>query len=393
MVAYAGTGRTPFGADSPPATAARILTQPPDLAGLSGPLRDLVGYALAKDPADRPTARELLDLLVTGPHRPAATAAALAHQPALRAAAQEAQAATGFEPNRQMTAVATPPHLAGFADRTAQTQVISPEAFRGPPLRGPLPRRRKLLPALIVLMMLLTAGGAALAFRKDLPWAWAAAGPETVGGSSTPSVEPTAEPVRELLFSDPLDRPRYWKSSADPKEKAACAFAGDALVVRRDSVGSFRCKGPEDPEPDDLQIEVDVKLISKGACGSIWFRFRPHQGYQVRVCETDIKVGTHKSTQTENIKTFPLDDPVVIGGPATRITVVTRGGTVEIRRDGLGGRIGTAARPGDHQRAGGARPVHRGEIAEPFPALRGAFPEGRHLVAGRVAAAGGGPIR
>ena len=39
VVAYAGTGRTPFSADSPPATAARILTQPPDLSGLSGPLR------------------------------------------------------------------------------------------------------------------------------------------------------------------------------------------------------------------------------------------------------------------------------------------------------------------------------------------------------------------
>jgi serine/threonine protein kinase len=42
VVGYAGMGRTPFRADSPPATAARILTQPPDLSGPSGPLRDLV---------------------------------------------------------------------------------------------------------------------------------------------------------------------------------------------------------------------------------------------------------------------------------------------------------------------------------------------------------------
>ncbi|HET9518167.1 MAG TPA: serine/threonine-protein kinase, partial [Actinoplanes sp.] len=79
VVGYAGTGRTPFNADSPPATAARILTQPPDLSGLSGPLRTLVGHALEKEPQNRPTARELLDLLLsTGSQRSAATTAALA---------------------------------------------------------------------------------------------------------------------------------------------------------------------------------------------------------------------------------------------------------------------------------------------------------------------------
>jgi serine/threonine protein kinase len=64
VVAYAGTGHTPFYADSPPAMAARILTQPPKLDGLSGPLRDLVAHALEKDPANRPSSRELLDLLI-----------------------------------------------------------------------------------------------------------------------------------------------------------------------------------------------------------------------------------------------------------------------------------------------------------------------------------------
>ncbi|MFG1603112.1 serine/threonine protein kinase [Actinoplanes sp. NPDC049265] len=64
LVAFAATGRTPFGAHSAPATAMRIATQPPDLTGLNGQLRSLVGRALAKRPADRPTARELLDVLL-----------------------------------------------------------------------------------------------------------------------------------------------------------------------------------------------------------------------------------------------------------------------------------------------------------------------------------------
>ncbi|MEV6597828.1 protein kinase [Actinoplanes sp. NPDC051346] len=66
LIAHAATGRTPFAGDTPPATAMRILTRQPDLDGVTGPLRDLVERALAKDPADRPTARQLLDALVDG---------------------------------------------------------------------------------------------------------------------------------------------------------------------------------------------------------------------------------------------------------------------------------------------------------------------------------------
>ncbi|WP_305783419.1 serine/threonine-protein kinase [Symbioplanes lichenis] len=72
VVAYAATGRTPFAAESPPATAMRILTQPPDLSGLDGPLRALVERALAKEPAERPTAREVLDALLAVERAPAA---------------------------------------------------------------------------------------------------------------------------------------------------------------------------------------------------------------------------------------------------------------------------------------------------------------------------------
>src|SRR5690349_6352205 len=86
VVAYAATGRTPFWADSPAATAARILTQPPDLAGLDESLRELVGRTLAKDPAERPTAYELLDLLLE-----AETGGSLAQRPELLRAAEAVQ--------------------------------------------------------------------------------------------------------------------------------------------------------------------------------------------------------------------------------------------------------------------------------------------------------------
>jgi serine/threonine protein kinase len=66
VVAYTATGRTPFAAESAPATAMRILTQAPDLSGLPESLRGPVARALSKEPGDRPTARELLDVLLAG---------------------------------------------------------------------------------------------------------------------------------------------------------------------------------------------------------------------------------------------------------------------------------------------------------------------------------------
>ncbi|WP_433536860.1 serine/threonine protein kinase [Micromonospora sp. CA-249363] len=76
LVAHAATGRNPFGGDSATATAMRILTQPPDLTGLGGPLRELVSRALEKDPAARPTARDLLDGLLTAGYAGGAGASA-----------------------------------------------------------------------------------------------------------------------------------------------------------------------------------------------------------------------------------------------------------------------------------------------------------------------------
>ncbi|MEV6597845.1 serine/threonine-protein kinase [Actinoplanes sp. NPDC051346] len=67
VIAHAASGRTPFAAHTPAATALRILTEPPLLTDLPSALHDLVERALAKDPADRPTARQLLDALLAGP--------------------------------------------------------------------------------------------------------------------------------------------------------------------------------------------------------------------------------------------------------------------------------------------------------------------------------------
>ncbi|WP_344056151.1 serine/threonine-protein kinase, partial [Sphaerisporangium rubeum] len=67
---YAAGGRPAFGNDSIPAVINRILHEPPDLGPLDGPLRDLVAACLAKDPARRPTAEQVLSHLMGRPFVP-----------------------------------------------------------------------------------------------------------------------------------------------------------------------------------------------------------------------------------------------------------------------------------------------------------------------------------
>ncbi len=122
VVTYAATGHVPFSGDTSPATAIAILTQRPNLDGVSEPLRTLVRRSLAKKPASRPTARELLDeLLSNAPRR------ALAGSPgpvgaasAANSAAVTAVAAQGPRPAPEQSAPA--PSAAEAALAAAETK-------------------------------------------------------------------------------------------------------------------------------------------------------------------------------------------------------------------------------------------------------------------------------
>ncbi|MFD1542658.1 serine/threonine-protein kinase [Nonomuraea guangzhouensis] len=61
---FAATGRSPFGADTVPAVLHRVLHANPDLSELPPRLRGLLASCLSKDPAHRPTARDLMVSLV-----------------------------------------------------------------------------------------------------------------------------------------------------------------------------------------------------------------------------------------------------------------------------------------------------------------------------------------
>nr|WP_055506447.1 serine/threonine-protein kinase [Nonomuraea pusilla] len=64
---FAASGRAPFGSDTMPAVINRVLNSQPDLGALDGTLREVVAACLAKDPAQRPTAEQVLMRLLQHP--------------------------------------------------------------------------------------------------------------------------------------------------------------------------------------------------------------------------------------------------------------------------------------------------------------------------------------
>ncbi|WP_239082462.1 serine/threonine protein kinase [Actinoplanes teichomyceticus] len=362
VVTYAGTGKTPFYADSPPATAARILTQPPRLHGLSRPLRTLVAHALEKDPANRPSARELLDLLISG-DRPPATAAALAGQPDLRAAAVEAQAVTGYalaaraaEAPVTTPVVASagapatapvldiPPGLVGYDENSIVTVPISPAAattVTGP--RPVEPRRRWVLPAALSLLVLALVAGVTLAVAVMR----SRAGDAAEQAITSPWAAEDAA-LGAPRIADPLDGPQFWRPTAledaAANQGARCSFADGALVALRENNDVYRCKGPADELPADLTAEVGVRLDTPDSCAGIWFRFTKVNGlhgYQVRVCERNIYIGVHKSDGDVTVlRTFVLPEPIALHAAPTRIRLEIAGERVTVSREGA--QVGTA---------------------------------------------------
>ncbi|MEU8758644.1 serine/threonine-protein kinase [Streptomyces sp. NPDC048659] len=157
VLAYAATGRTPFGgADSGVhATMFRIAHDEPDLTGLAPELTGLIRACLTKDPAGRPTATELVETLpVTEPWLPADLLASLGRQ-AARLLEAETEPETGPDTEREgaaghVTTAPTPAPAPGPSVSVSVSDTVAPRR-----------RRRGLTAALTALAV---AGAAVLAY-------------------------------------------------------------------------------------------------------------------------------------------------------------------------------------------------------------------------------------
>ncbi|MFY1681429.1 serine/threonine-protein kinase [Micromonospora sp. WMMD730] len=126
-IAFAAGGQPPFGTGPVVAVMHRVLHEPPDLTGLTGPLATLIGQCLDKDHRVRPTAQEvLLRLLGRDAHpsgevplqsvlRAGTDAAATQHVPRTVAATPPAAPVVAAADPWPTTAAADPWPTAGVA--------------------------------------------------------------------------------------------------------------------------------------------------------------------------------------------------------------------------------------------------------------------------------------
>jgi eukaryotic-like serine/threonine-protein kinase len=157
-IAYAASGRPPFGTGTSEVILYRILHTTPDIAAVPAALHDQVAAALDKDPRARPTAAELLTQLTRTAAVPAAGSG-----------------------NPTQTVLAQTWHPAGPPPGAPPPGPSVPE-------RSGL-RRPVLLTVILAVAILLGAGGAALAFALS---GHPSTSGNTAGGGAAASHSPTA---------------------------------------------------------------------------------------------------------------------------------------------------------------------------------------------------------
>jgi eukaryotic-like serine/threonine-protein kinase len=197
VLAFAAIGDSPFGIGPLPALIYRVVHQAPALAGVPAEIRPLIERCLAKEPADRPTATDLLaDLAEVQPGAqwlPERISAALAEF-AVPALPPPGSGAAPAAPAYALTAASVPPPPGAPSPVTppagpppASTPVAAPAFGAGGGRRSPLLRRSLLVPVASAVAAVAVVA-AVLAVTLSGSGGSAAAN----GGTPTESVRPLA---------------------------------------------------------------------------------------------------------------------------------------------------------------------------------------------------------
>ncbi|MFJ8623650.1 serine/threonine-protein kinase [Kitasatospora sp. NPDC093550] len=254
VLAFAATGRGPFGADSSHAVGFRVVYEEPDLTGLAAELRPLVVACLTKDPEQRPTVEQLLGLASqgerdrtvrfrTGPVAPTPTAPA-----ALLAAAAPAPTAPAAP------AAATAPAVAptGPVPPAVPSYLAAPSTRPSLADAGARPRRRKgvlIGSALSTVVVVATAGTLGfLAWRDHGPDEPLAHGPNPGPSSSVPATAGAAcgPDGKQAVGSDGLQVALLKQWQADYAKEcpgAGITVNGPASGTVMDQYATFKSDG------------------------------------------------------------------------------------------------------------------------------------------------------
>ncbi|MFI7446699.1 protein kinase [Nonomuraea sp. NPDC049714] len=213
---YAATGVSPFGADTVPAVLHRVLHTDPDLRPLPPRLRAVLAGCLAKDPSRRPTARDLIGMLV-GPNTPPLTDTTTGgpHTTPPPAVSHPGGPAAGPSGGFAHPGGMPPPEVSGDPHRTGPP---------GPAYTTGVPRRRSrgVLIGSLAVLVALTAGGSALLWFTPTP---PIVNDLSTTASPTPSAD-TASPSIPATEPTPAQEPTSRESAAEGGLKVPAALAG-----------------------------------------------------------------------------------------------------------------------------------------------------------------------
>ncbi|MEX5637376.1 serine/threonine-protein kinase [Parafrankia sp. FMc2] len=286
VVAFAGTGRSPFGLGAAPAVMYRVVHGEPDLDGLDTRLLPLVRAAMSKKAPERPTATDLLGQL-TGSTRPMAAMPPIQAQPRAQAApgqppvAEPMQTAVGIGPP------ATPPPVAGAAAAGAEllTSALPPAGADVPasapasrsgasPDPGPAPgagvgvgggqsraghrrhppgRGRRTLGAVAAAIAALAAAGVALLLVRSMPDAASSGAldaPAVTASSTGAAAGPASGAAVPAAVTTPSGPPAATGTSPPPAPASSAPpnSAPTTVPVTDDVPGAAGAPGPA-PEP------------------------------------------------------------------------------------------------------------------------------------------------
>ncbi|MEU4244108.1 serine/threonine-protein kinase [Actinoplanes sp. NPDC026619] len=273
VIVFAGTGRNPFHGETPVATAAQILTKPPELRGMPESLVGLIGRAFAKDPGDRPAANELLQELLAVNTPP--------DSPRARPAGGRFDARTLLQ---QMIDDRPKPPAVNAPVQIDRPRTATRRGHRPPPAAAPRVTRRRLAFAAGALV-LASVAAATVAYARTTgePVAQATEQPQIKVATAT-----TAPSLRGPSFFDPLRGPGRFRESV--AASGGCAFRDGRLQARVKGRSTYQCLGPDDSFAGDQSISVHVELASADACAMVWFRYRGSRGYQLTACADQVEL-------------------------------------------------------------------------------------------------------